>query len=70
MARILLIHQPVDGGVGRHVSDLARGLHEGGHEVILCGPGLPAGVPAGCRHVALALERAVAPRSDSAGGQQ
>ncbi len=64
MARVLLIHQPTEGGVGRHVSDLARGLHAAGHEVILCGPGLPKPVPDGCRHVSLALERAVAPRPD------
>lgn len=66
MARVLLIHQPVDGGVGRHVSDLARGLHEAGHDVILCGPGPPMPIPHGCRHVPLALERAVAPRGDAA----
>ena len=66
MARVLLIHQPVAGGVGRHVSDLASGLHAAGHEVILCGPGLPSPVPSGCRHVQLALERAVSPRVDAA----
>jgi len=66
MARVLLLHQPVDGGVGRHVSDLARGLHAAGHDVVLCGPGPPIPVPEGCRHVPLALERAVAPRADAA----
>jgi glycosyltransferase involved in cell wall biosynthesis len=66
MARVLLLHQPVDGGVGRHVSDLARGLHAAGHDVVLCGPGLPIPVPEGCRHVSLGLKRAVAPRVDAA----
>jgi glycosyltransferase involved in cell wall biosynthesis len=65
VARVLLIHQPVAGGVGRHVSDLARGLHTAGHEVVLCGPGRPATGPDDCRHVALTLERAVAPRADA-----
>lgn len=65
MARVLLIHQPVDGGVGRHVSDLANGLHAAGHNVTLAGPGLPTPVPHGCRHVPLALGRAVAPRADA-----
>ncbi len=64
MARVLLIHQPTEGGVGRHVSDLARGLHTAGHEVVLCGPSRPATGPDDCRHVALALERSVAAGAD------
>jgi glycosyltransferase involved in cell wall biosynthesis len=67
MSRVLLVHQPTDGGVGRHVRDLANGLSERDHEVILCGPRIPDGVGhiyAGRR---LDLERAVAPRADVAG---
>lgn len=66
MSRVLLVHQPTDGGVGRHVRDLANGLSERDHEVILCGPRIPAGVGQiyGRR---LDLKRAVAPRADVAG---
>lgn len=65
MSRILLVHQPVDGGVGRHVGDLARGLAEAGHEIVLCGPQRPAGTD-GLRHRPLDLRRAVSPRDDLA----
>lgn len=40
MPRLLLCHQPTDGGVGRHVRDLSRGLGARGWEVVLCGPAL------------------------------
>ena len=36
--RVLLCHQPIDGGVGRHIRDLADGLTAAGHEVTLCSP--------------------------------
>lgn len=63
MSRILLVHQPVDGGVGRHVGDLARCLTEAGHEIVLCGPQRPAGTDC-LRHRPLDLRRAVSPRAD------
>jgi glycosyltransferase involved in cell wall biosynthesis len=66
VTRILLVHQPVDGGVARHVSDLFTGLTASGYEVVLCGPALPAGTPMDAPHKALAFPRAVAPRADLA----
>lgn len=74
MSRILLVHQPTDGGVGRHVADLARGLTGAGHEVVLCGPSVPDGLVGGehatalpdMRYVRLDLQRAVDPRADIA----
>lgn len=42
-ARILLVHQPIDGGVGRHVRDLFEGLTQRGYDALLCGPALPSG---------------------------
>lgn len=65
----MLVHQPVDGGVGRHVADLARGLTERGHEVVLCGPAAPDALPAlpdGASHVRMELDRAISPRADLA----
>jgi glycosyltransferase involved in cell wall biosynthesis len=64
LARVLLVHQPVDGGVGRHVGDLARGLDGAGHDVILCGPERPAGAPEHCGHVRLPMGRSLSPRAD------
>lgn len=67
MRRVLLVHQPVDGGVARHVADLAAGLTaRGDYEVLVCGPRPPAGGPtgAGARHVHLELQRAVSPPAD------
>jgi glycosyltransferase involved in cell wall biosynthesis len=64
LARVLLVHQPVDGGVGRHVADLARGLDGAGHDVILCGPERPAGAPDRCGHVRLPMQRSLSPRAD------
>lgn len=65
MARVLLVHQPIEGGVARHVADLARGLDGAGHEVILCGPSRLDGLPESCGHVELALQRAVTPMPDA-----
>jgi glycosyltransferase involved in cell wall biosynthesis len=71
--RILLVHQPIDGGVARHVADLFEGLTARGHEAVLCGPGLPsasllaATLPPDAPHVPLAMERAVTPRADLEG---
>jgi glycosyltransferase involved in cell wall biosynthesis len=59
MTRVLLVHQPTDGGVGRHVADLALGLPELGYEVVTCGPDRAAGIPADHDHVPLELGRAV-----------
>jgi glycosyltransferase involved in cell wall biosynthesis len=64
LARVLLVHQPVDGGVGRHVADLARGLDGAGHDVILCGPERPVGAPDCCGHVRLPMRRSLSPRAD------
>lgn len=67
MPRVLLVHQPVDGGVGRHVRDLAVGLAGRGCEVILCGPAPPVGVEVRqghIRHVTLDLRRSIAPGAD------
>jgi glycosyltransferase involved in cell wall biosynthesis len=67
MSRVMLVHQPTDGGVGRHVKDIAEGLAERGHEVVLCGPALPAGIATTLprvRHVRLDIGRSVAPCTD------
>ena len=64
--RVLLCHQPTEGGVGRHVGDLIDGLTAAGHEVSVCSPALPAGVRSDVRHFELDLRRAVAPRADAA----
>ncbi|MEA2152841.1 MAG: hypothetical protein QOI18_1074 [Solirubrobacteraceae bacterium] len=64
--RILLCHQPTDGGVGRHIRDLVEGLSAEGHEVILCSPERPSGLAQGVDHVPLDLRRAIAPRDDLA----
>ena len=80
MSRILLVHQPIDGGVGRHVLDIFEGLTERGYDVRLCGPAVPSAsllagpdgpasvrnvsISAVDRHVPLPMERAIAPRSD------
>jgi glycosyltransferase involved in cell wall biosynthesis len=64
--RVLLCHQPTDGGVGRHIADLIDGLTGAGHELIVCSPALPRGLNATIRHVQLDLRRALAPRADLA----
>jgi glycosyltransferase involved in cell wall biosynthesis len=63
--RVLLCHQPTDGGVGRHIRDLIEGLSRSGHEVIACSPGVPEGLARGFTHVPLDLRRAVAPGADA-----
>jgi glycosyltransferase involved in cell wall biosynthesis len=65
MTRVLICHQPVDGGVGRHIRDLTVGLAERGYEITLCGPSVPDGV-IGVDHKALDLRRAIAPAADLA----
>ena len=64
MSRVLLCHQPTDGGVGRHIRDLAVGLRARGYDVVLCGPAVPEGLGGEFPHAHLDLRRAVAPRAD------
>jgi glycosyltransferase involved in cell wall biosynthesis len=64
VSRVLLCHQPVDGGVGRHIGDLASGLAERGWEVALCSPKPLDGLERTTRHVPLDLRRAIEPRAD------
>jgi glycosyltransferase involved in cell wall biosynthesis len=66
VTRVLLVHQPIDGGVARHVRDLANGLSEQGHAVTLCGPRAPEGVVEDVDRRRLDLRRAIAPRPDLA----
>jgi glycosyltransferase involved in cell wall biosynthesis len=72
VSRVLLLHQPVDGGVARHVADLWRGLTERGYDVLLCGPSLPSAsllsddVPRDAPHAKLEMGRAVSPAADIA----
>jgi glycosyltransferase involved in cell wall biosynthesis len=66
VTRIVLVHQPVGGGVGRHVVDLAGGLADRGHEVFVCGPAPPSGLCDTVTHVPLSLRREIAPRGDLA----
>lgn len=64
--RVLLCHQPTDGGVGRHVRDLIEGLAAKGHEVVVCSPALPRGLQHPVAHVRVDLRRRVAPGADAA----
>jgi glycosyltransferase involved in cell wall biosynthesis len=66
--RVLLVHQPIDGGVARHVEDLFVGLRASGHEAVLCAPQVPAALQARLEpgeHQPLAMQRAIAPRRDA-----
>lgn len=64
MTRVLLVYQPTDGGVARHVSDLASGLADHGYEVVLCGPAPPDGFRGFQLHMQLDLRRAISPHAD------
>ena len=69
MTRVLLVHQPIDGGVARHVADLFIGLRASGHEAVLCGPQPPITLRGQLEpgdHQPLAMQRAIAPRPDAA----
>jgi glycosyltransferase involved in cell wall biosynthesis len=66
VTRVLLCHQPTDGGVGRHIRDLACGLAERGWEVVLCSPDAPRELEPAVHHVRLDLRRAISPRADVA----
>ena len=63
--RVLLCHQPIDGGVGRHIRDLTDGLGAKGYEVILCSPAITPGTGRPVAHIQLDLGRAVALGADS-----
>jgi glycosyltransferase involved in cell wall biosynthesis len=62
--RVLLCHQPTDGGVGRHVADLIDGLTAADHEVVVCSPAVPAATQSAVRHLPLEMRRAISPRAD------
>jgi len=70
VTRVLLVHQPIDGGVARHISDLFDGLTARGHEAVLCGPALPSASSlersetAGAPHVTLDMQRSIVPHAD------
>lgn len=70
MTKVLLVYQPIDGGVARHVIDLFEGLQRRGYDAVLCGPAVPSAsllnttAPADAPHVELSLARAVAPAAD------
>ena len=64
MPRVLLVSQPTDGGVFRHVSDLAAGLPAHGFEVALAAPPLQTPPPTELI-VELPLVRAPSPREDA-----
>jgi glycosyltransferase involved in cell wall biosynthesis len=73
MRRVLLVHQPIDGGVARHVADLASGLAERELEVTLCGPAPPVVAwhpQANIRCVELDLCREIKPRTDLAAARR
>lgn len=65
VTRVLIVHQPIAGGVGRHVFDIATGLAARNFEVLLCGPHA-AQAAAGLPFHALDMRRAVDPRGDLA----
>ena len=64
MPRVLLVSQPTDGGVFRHVCDLAQGLPAHGFDVALAAPPL-SGPPPAATVVALPLVRAPSPVEDA-----
>lgn len=68
MTRVLLVHQPIDGGVARHVEDLFAGLRACGHEAVLCAPQAPAALREQLEpgdYQSLAMQRAIAPGTDA-----
>jgi glycosyltransferase involved in cell wall biosynthesis len=68
MTRVLLVHQPIDGGVARHVADLFTGLSSYGYEPVLCGPQPPVSLLGYLQpgdHEPLAMQRGIAPRPDA-----
>jgi glycosyltransferase involved in cell wall biosynthesis len=67
VARILLVTQPTDGGVFRHVSDLAGGLDEYGHDVLVAAPLSTAPSDLRAEIVTVPMRRSVAPGPDARG---
>ena len=63
---ILMVTQPVEGGVHEHVLRLARGLRDRGHRVTLCAPLEQAREPLGLDVERLAMTRTVSPGRDAA----
>jgi glycosyltransferase involved in cell wall biosynthesis len=67
VTRVLLAHQPIEGGVARHVADLARGLCARGVEVVLCAPRrLVADADARLSYRELPMGRALSAGADAA----
>jgi glycosyltransferase involved in cell wall biosynthesis len=64
MTRVLLVHQPLDGGVGRHIRDVASGLVELGYEVVVCSPAQSPDLTAQASSRHLDMQRAIAARTD------
>ena len=62
---VLVVAQPADGGVHRHVASIVPRLAERGYEVIVAGPRSYASVP-GATHVPLDMVRGIDPRADAA----
>jgi glycosyltransferase involved in cell wall biosynthesis len=68
VTRVLLVHQPIDGGVARHVEDLFAGLRAFGHEAVLCAPRAPAALREQLEpgdYQSLAMQRAIVPGRDA-----
>jgi glycosyltransferase involved in cell wall biosynthesis len=65
VARILMVSQPVDGGVFQHVASLCGGLVANGHELFVAGPfdAPPPGLEA--EALTLAMTRPVSPAADA-----
>jgi glycosyltransferase involved in cell wall biosynthesis len=73
VTRVLLVHQPTDGGVARHVADLFTGLRAHGHQPVLCGPQEPISLRGQLRpgdHETLAMQRGIAPKPDAEAARQ
>jgi glycosyltransferase involved in cell wall biosynthesis len=64
MTRVLLVHQPTDGGVGRHVRDVSNGLAGLGCEVVLCSPTTSQNGMARTDRRHVDMRRAIVPRAD------
>jgi glycosyltransferase involved in cell wall biosynthesis len=68
MTRALLLHQPVEGGVARHASDLFAGLRRYGYSAVLCGPQPPVTLQGSLESdefKQLGMYRAIAPKQDA-----
>jgi glycosyltransferase involved in cell wall biosynthesis len=68
VTRVLLVYQPTDGGVARHVADLFAGLRSQGHETVLCGPQPPSSLRDQMESgdfERLTMQRAIAPKPDA-----